>query len=571
MVKIKVLRVFFPLLIFLNSCGPGTFIGTWTKILDPGNSSPLTTKIDPETIKDSEPIISPPIKTNKNYFKVVGVPNRDRNIVMMNDTGGQVGFSVVSEDINNDGYDDIILGAPDSDGVMKETTTSGWVYIVFGKNKFSQAMDLKHEVDVSFWAGRGGGRNRLGHALASSDINGDGIKDLIIGAPHFNGKNNQRVHSGAIFVVYGKSKLRRINNLEETADLIILGAHEGDLAGFSISSGNINGDKKMDLIIGAPGSRNKNSSETGAAYILFGRKSFPKVIDLSKHHNGHLVGSDGAAKKLSFLGNRADQAGYSVLSADVNSDGLDDVLIGAPFADGYQNKGEDSGEVYIVLGRTKFPKRLELRREANSIIYGSKKFEYSGKQLASGDMNGDGIADVLISSPGAKIKSKKKYSTGIVFGVPGRKIWPRKLYSGKRGNKAFVSHYKTYGENYESTMSGDNILDFGAGLAAIDLNGDKMDDLVIGVPGAPKGKFDFGAGSINSFIAKKNKRKNFPSRVFQPTRLGSSESLGKSIAVGDINGDGNKDLLVGAPGMFRSKTRGVGGGAYIIFGSSISY
>ncbi len=550
------------------SCGPGTFVGTWSKILTPGTSSNLSKEMNPDIFEDSASIYSPKRVENRNYFKIVGVPNRDRNIIMMQDTGGQIGFSVNSTDINNDGFDDIIMGAPDSDGILKETTTSGWVYLVFGKNKFPRTLNLQREVNVSFWAGKGGGRNRLGHALTSSDLNGDGIKDLIIGAPHFNGKNNKRVHSGAVYVVFGKSKFKKINNLAEMADLTILGAKEGALAGFSIATGNFNGDKEMDLIIGAPGSRNKNSSEAGAAYILFGSKNFPKVIDLSKYHNGYFAGSDGAAIKMSFSGNRADQAGYSVLTADVNSDGLDDALIGAPFADGYQNKGEDSGEVYIVFGRTKFPKRLELSREANSIIYGSKNFEYSGKKLASGDLNGDGIFDILISSPGAKIKSQNNYSTGIVFGVQGRKKWPRKLYSRRKGNKAFVSHYKTYGENYESNMSGGNILDFGTSLVAMDLNGDKLDDLVVGVPGAPKGKFDFGAGSINSFIVRKDNYEKKPSSIFQPTKLGASESLGKSIAVGDINGDGNKDLLVGAPGILRSKKRGVGGGAYVLLGSS---
>jgi len=554
----------------LSSCGPKTFLGTWAEILNPSNSSPDEALDEPAQGISKSGYLPKRLKI-KNFSKVIGISNRDRNLLMQ-DTGGQTGFSVATGDFNNDGFADIVMGAPESDGILEETTTSGWAYMIFGKSNFPRKIDLKHELSASFWGGRGGGRNRLGHALASSDLNGDGLTDLIIGAPHYNGKSNRRVHSGAIFVVFGKSNFKKLNNLMKTADLIILGANEGDLAGFSFASGNLNGDKEMDLIIGAPGSRDEKSakSSAGAAYILLGKKRFPKVIDLAKYHNGRLSGTDGAADRMSFSGNMADQAGYSVLSTDVNSDGLDDVLIGAPFADGPRNKGEDVGEVYVVLGRKKFPKTLNLKHAANAIIYGSKNFGFSGKQLASGDINGDATADILISSPGVKIKSKNTLLAGVVFGVLGRKNWPKKLYVRKMSHKVFVSHHTTFGENYESVMSGENVLGFGTSMASMDLNGDRLDDLLIGVPGAPKHKLDFGAGSVDFFLTKKNGLRISSSGIFQPTRLDASESLGKAIVLGDINGDGQKDILIGAPGILQSKRSGRSGGAYVIFGPKTS-
>ncbi len=508
---------------------------------------------------------------NKNAMKIVGIPNRDRSILIMNDSGGQTGYSVVSGDFNNDGLDDIVLGAPESDGILKETTPSGWVYMIFGDKNFSRTIDLKLELDVSFWGGSGGGRNRFGHVLTSSDLNGDGLMDLIIGAPHQNGPRNKRVHSGAIYVVFGKERFNKVNNLSQVADLIIFGAKEGDLAGFSLAAGNLNGDDYMDLIIGAPGTRNQRTKESkaGAVYLLFGRDKFPPIINLAQYHNGRLSGGDGAAKKISFSGNLADQAGYSVSSKDINLDGLDDILIGAPYSDGYLNKGEDVGEVFLVLGRKRFPGNLDLIRESDSTIFGSKDFEYSGKELSSGDINGDGVADILISSPGAKIRTKLNFSNGIVFCVPGRSTWPKTIFLREKTNKAFLSHYSTYGNDYESSMSGRNILGFGSGMASLDLNGDKRDDLIAGVPGAPKGNSGFGAGSLDFFITKNKRRGSTASAFFQPKRIGTKESLGKSIALGDINGDGNKDILIGAPGMIRNKQSGASGGAYVILGPNL--
>jgi hypothetical protein len=558
-------------LIILSSCGQNTFLGTWSTILEQGHSSSPPSTVQSKYLDKSGLIDTPEQVQNINTIKIVGIPNRDRNLLFMNDSGGQSGYSVTTGDFNNDGLDDIVLGAPESDGILKKTTPSGWAYMIFGDKNFSRTIDLKRELDVSFWGGSGGGRNRFGHVLTSSDLNGDGLIDLIIGAPHQNGIKNKRVHSGAIYVVFGKKNFKQVNNLSQSADLIIFGAKEGDIAGFSLASGNLNGDDYMDLIIGAPGTRNQKTmkSKAGAVYLLFGRNKFPRVINLAQYHNGRLSGGDGAAKKLTFAGNLADQAGYSVLAEDVNLDGLDDILIGAPYSDGFLNKGEDVGEVFLVLGRKRFPGNLDLTRESDSTIFGSKNFEHSGKQLASGDIYGNGLADILISSPGTKIKTKSNVSNGIVFCVPGRSSWPKTIFLREKTNKAFLNHYSTYGNDYESSMSGKNILGFGSGIASLDLNGDKRDDLIAGVPGAPKGKAGFGAGSLDFFITNNKRRGSTASGFFQPTKISAKESLGKSIALGDINGDGNKDILIGAPGMIRNKQTGASGGAYVIFGPNL--
>jgi hypothetical protein len=76
---------------------------------------------------------------------------------------------------------------------------------------------------------------------------------------------------------------------------------------------------------------------------------------------------------------------------------------------------------------------------------------------------------------------------------------------------------------------------------------------------------DFGAGSVDFFLTRKGRPRISSSGVFQPTKLDVSESLGKSIALGDINGDGKKDILIGVPGILQGKRSGTSGGAYVIF------
>jgi hypothetical protein len=93
-------------------------------------------------------------------------------------------------------------------------------------------------------------------------------------------------------------------------------------------------------------------------------------------------------------------------------------------------------------------------------------------------------------------------------------------------------------------------------MASLDLNGDRLDDLLIGVPGAPKRKLDFGAGSVGFFLTKKNSPRISSSGIFQPTKVDVIESLGKSMVLGDINGDGQKDILIGAPGILQSERSG---------------
>ena len=261
------------------------------------------------------------------------------------DGGIYIGWSVSAGDVNGDGYDDVIIGSPFS---SPNGDYSGSTYVVFGKDSgFSRTMDLS-ELDGSdgFRIDGENRRNLSGDSVSAGDINNDGYDDIIIGTPwaDLNGD-----YSGATYVVFGKesgfSRTMDLSELDGSDGFRIDGEGGNDYSGHSVSSaGDFNGDGYDDIIIGAWGA-GPNGNDSGSSYVVFGKESgFSRVIELSELDGRDGVRIDGA--------NAGDWSGYSVSSAgDVNGDGYDDIIIGAPGAEddsyviyGYATSGIDADE-----------------------------------------------------------------------------------------------------------------------------------------------------------------------------------------------------------------------------------
>ena len=272
----------------------------------------------------------------------------DGFIIQGDAAGGWAGFSVSSVgDVNGDGYDDLIVGAPYGDD-------GGEAYVVFGKASGFGTIDLTtlSQTDGFIIQGDVGG-DEAGFSVSSAgDVNGDGFDDLIVGAPY--GADG----AGEAYVVFGTASgfgtevttgtgadavSRRVIDLTTlpAADgFIIQGDAGADRAGWSVSSaGDVNGDGFDDLIVGAPFGYD-GGAFAGEAYVVFGKASGFGTIDLS-----HLPADDG----FIIQGDAgSDQAGRSVSSAgDVNHDGYDDLIVGAPFGD---DGDASAGEAYVVFG-----------------------------------------------------------------------------------------------------------------------------------------------------------------------------------------------------------------------------
>ncbi len=183
--------------------------------------------------------------------------------------------------------------------------------------------------------------DRSGSSVSVGDINGDDIADIIIGAVLADPNGST---SGRSYVVFGKNgeftMSVPLSSLDGSNGFKLDGEAAYDRSGGSISAGDINGDGIDDLIIGAYGA-DPNGSYSGWSYVVFGKTGrFASSLQLSD-----LDGTRG----FMLDGEVFDRSGFSVSAAgDINGDGIDDLIVGAPGAD---PNGSNSGRSYVVFGQ----------------------------------------------------------------------------------------------------------------------------------------------------------------------------------------------------------------------------
>lgn len=338
-----------------------------------------------------------------NGFKLDGEGARDLS-----------GYSVsAAGDINDDGIDDLIVGAF---GAGANGGASGRSYVVFGsRDGFAATLPLSSLNGNNGFALDGESPyDYSGVAVsAAGDVNGDGVDDLIIGALK---ADSNAPNSGRSYVVFGSgdgfAASFPLSTLDGSNGFILDGEGESHYLGVSVSAaGDVNGDGIDDLIIGASGA-DPNGFASGRSYVVFGSdKGFAGSLALSS-----LDGSNGFELDGEVEG---DRSGRSVSSAgDINGDGIDDLMIGAPMAN---HAGINSGRAYVVFGsRQGFGATVAL-----SSLNGANGFKLDGESAgdllgrsvsAAGDVNGDGIDDVIVGAFGADPNGHFSGRSYVVFG-----------------------------------------------------------------------------------------------------------------------------------------------------------
>ncbi len=525
-----------------------------------------------------------------------------------------IGLSVSrAGDVNGDGIDDLIVGAPGSDGYI------GAAYVIFGKNNngFGTAVDNgagtnRQLIDLSSLTAAQGfiiqgdaADDQAGYSVSSAgDVNGDGYDDLIIGA--YQGDDGG-VDAGEAYVVFGKkngfgTEVETNGNKRQVIDLTSLTAADGfiiqgdaadDQAGYSVSSaGDVNGDGYDDLIIGAPHD-DAGGVSAGAAYVVFGKAAgFGTAVDNGAGTNRQVIDLTSLTADQGFIiqGDAAgDQAGYSVsLAGDVNGDGYDDLIVGA-----YQGNdgGVDAGAAYVVFGKAaEFGTAVDngvgtnrqvidltsLTADQGFIIQGDATMDKAGVSVSSaGDVNGDGYDDLIIGAYQGDDGGIDAGEAYVVFGKAAG--FGTAVNNGADTNRQVIDVASLTADQGFIIQGGTYFDKAGYSVSSAgDVNGDGFDDLIIGAHSGNGNGLDVGTayvvfGKADGFgssdadgraVIDLSSLTAVDGFVIQSNTRNKATAVSVS-AVGDVNDDGFDDLIVGA------YQGGDAGEAYVIFGKAM--
>lgn len=372
-----------------------------------------------------------------------------------------------------------------------------------------------------------------------ADVDGDGVPDFIVGSPL--ASPNGVMNAGSAFVYSGSdgSLLYQIN-----------GTDSGQVFGVSVAMvGDVNGDNRADFLIGAPYADPGGLSDAGSAYLYSGM-------------NGILLQQkDGVAPDDNF--------GWSVARAGmINADAIPDYVIGAPYADSGSIAG--AGIVYVFSGAGG---GLLFRK------FGDSASVNLGWSVAgAGDVNVDGRADIIASAPYADSDSGAVYvysgltqatlyhvtgdTAGASFGysVSGMGDVDGDGYrdfgvgaSGWRTNTGAAYVYSgAYGTPLLRVEGSANSF-MGYSVAGADVNGDGKNDAIFSAPGTDvNGVFQAGVTHIYSVLD--------GVELHRSAGAGFNAVYGFDVAnVGDVNGDGRHEFIVGSPALNQDGMYFVGG------------
>jgi hypothetical protein len=333
------------------------------------------------------------------------------------------GTSLGSGDFNGDGIIDFVFGAALSGS--GSYAFGGAAYVYYGKSDgYTKDINLENFTTGSegfiVYGSKTG--SLCGRAVGNAgDVNGDGIDDVYITAPAEDAFIGDLIElAGLALIVYGTSTpfvddigLTTVNSNPDnygTVGFLIGGSSREEHLGWDLSAaGDINNDGIVDMIIGAPFYGITQYAAPGKAYVLYGQTgNRMRNVDMSQFEEG----VDG----FSIMGSGNDKLGYTVHGGfDMNDDGVGDVAVasglafrGSAYYQPEVESGGAKGEVWVINGASSITEPIyadSIYEDQGFAVVGSMNGSDVGYALDSGDMNGDGIPDLLVTAPGMETDS----------------------------------------------------------------------------------------------------------------------------------------------------------------------
>lgn len=404
------------------------------------------------------------------------------------------GTSIAAGDFNNDGYDDLAVGASkaESDSAYKD---EGQVFIYYGSNT-----GLSSNVSETLQPNKK--KSMFGHSTAVADVNNDNYDDLVVGAYLYEDLDKAEKDEGSVFVYYGSA-----SGLSNTADLILQKNLKRGYFGQSVASvGDLNNDGYDDIAVGAPRYSDdpKSQKDEGSVFIYMGSFSgLPSSSNFTLEVN---------QRKANF--------GYSISGiGDLNSDGYADIAVSArQYED--QKAQSDEGSVFVYFGSN-----TGVALTPSLILQSNQKKGLLGESIANiGDVNNDGTDDIAIGAPKFDVSVLKDMGSVL-------------LYSGN----VLADGYTQPSWQVNSILKKSN---FAVSILGVgDISGDNIDDLLVAAN--LHSSVEKKEGVVYVYLGNTNGPDDLPAQIIQLNEKGAL--FGTSMTTGDFNNNGQTSIVISAP------------------------